>query len=384
MADAMNADSDSAGPAVSSIGRYEIIAEIGRGGMAVVHLARQRDLDRLVALKALHSIHSGTSELAERFLRESRLAGSLNHPNIVTVHEYFEEQGTPYIAMEYVPQGSLRPRVGEFSIAQLVGVLEGILAGLSAVEPSGIVHRDLKPENVMVTADGRVKIADFGIAKATESANYPRITTTKTGTTMGTPAYMAPEQVLGDRVGPWTDLYSVGIMAYEQLVGHVPFDNTHVPMAIMFRHLSEPIPAVIQSRPTVDTSLSEWVGRLLVKEPNKRTQGAGRAWEELEEIVIGLLGPRWRREARLPNRDAPAGAGTPLSRQFIETAVPRRAPTRRLRLRSSWRPRSVRRALWDQLRASGARQRVRPARRENLAFGESPGVGQGHWWLRYS
>ena len=289
--------------------------------MAVVHLARQRDLDRLVALKALHHMHLGTSELAERFLRESRLAGSLNHPNIVTVHEYFEEAGTPYIAMEYVPQGSLRPRVGEFSIAQLVGVLEGILAGLSAVEPSGIVHRDLKPENVMVTADGRVKIADFGIAKATETANYPRITTTRTGTTMGTPAYMAPEQVLGEVVGPWTDLYSVGIMTYEQLVGHVPFDNTHVPMAIMFRHLSEPIPAVVESRPTIDPSLSEWVARLLVKEPDKRTQSAMRAWEELEEIVIGLLGPRWRREARIPSRDASARVGAPLAPQFIETAI---------------------------------------------------------------
>lgn len=161
----MNADFESAGPGARSIGRYELITEIGRGGMAVVHLARQRDLDRLVALKALHNIHSGTSELAERFLRESRLAGSLNHPNIVTVHEYFEENGTPYIAMEYVPQGSLRPRVGQFSIAQLVGALEGILAGLSAVEPSGIVHRDLKPENVMVTADGRVKIADLGLRR---------------------------------------------------------------------------------------------------------------------------------------------------------------------------------------------------------------------------
>jgi len=317
----MNADFESAGPGARSIGRYELITEIGRGGMAVVHLARQRDLDRLVALKALHNIHSSTSELAERFLRESRLAGSLNHPNIVTVHEYFEESGTPYIAMEYVPEGSLRPRVGQFSIAQLVGALEGILAGLSAVEPSGIVHRDLKPENVMVTADGRVKIADFGIAKATESANYPRITRTTTGTTMGTPAYMAPEQVLGDVVGPWTDLYSLGIMAYEQLVGHVPFDNTHVPMAIMFRHLSEPIPAVVESRPAVDLSLSEWVGRLLVKEPDKRTQSAMRAWEELEEIVIGLLGPRWRREARIPNQDASARDGAPLGPQFIETAV---------------------------------------------------------------
>src|SRR6516225_3195864 len=148
------------------VGRYEILREIGRGGMAIVYVARQLNLERQVALKELSRLHSGSNEFAQRFLRESRLAGSLNHPNIVTVHKYFEHGGVPYIAMELVPRGSLRPYVKRLSLAQVGGVLEGILAALAHAETAGIVHRDLKPENVMVTADGRVKIADFGIARA--------------------------------------------------------------------------------------------------------------------------------------------------------------------------------------------------------------------------
>ena len=152
---------------LKTVGRYEILREIGRGGMAMVYLARQTDLDRFVALKELAAFHASDAAFAQRFLRESRVAGSLSHPNIVTVHDYFEHDGTPYIAMEYVERGSLRPYVGHMTLAQIGGVLEGLLAGLAHAEQHGIVHRDLKPENLMVTVDGRVKIADFGIAKAT-------------------------------------------------------------------------------------------------------------------------------------------------------------------------------------------------------------------------
>ena len=151
---------------LKTVGRYEILREVGRGGMAVVYLARQTDLDRFVALKELAAFHAADHSTVQRFLRESRVAGSLSHPNIVTVHGYFEHDGTPYIAMEYVERGSLRPYVGQLSLAQIGGVLEGLLAGLAHAEQQGIVHRDLKPENLMVTSDGRVKIADFGIAKA--------------------------------------------------------------------------------------------------------------------------------------------------------------------------------------------------------------------------
>src|SRR5947209_3402168 len=184
------------------VGRYEILREIGRGGMAIVYAARQPDLDRQVALKELSRFHASSAEFAHRFLRESRLAGSLNHPNIVTVHEYFEHRGTPYIAMELVPRGSLRPYAKLLSIAQVAGVLEGVMAALAHAETAGIVHRDMKPENVMVTADGRVKITDFGIARATQRAGTHYMTAT--GMTVGTPIYVAPERAMAGEIGPWT------------------------------------------------------------------------------------------------------------------------------------------------------------------------------------
>ena len=284
------------------VGRYEIVREVGRGGTAVVHLARQTDLDRSVALKELSAFRAADPAFVERFLRESQLTGSLNHPNIVTVYEYFEHDGTAFIAMEYFERASLRPVLGELSLAQVVGVLEGLLAGLAHAEKHGIVHRDLKPENVMVTSAGGVKIADFGMAKVRELQAGRELTAS--GTTVGTPAYMAPEQALGQNVGPWTDLYSVGVIAYELLAGRVPFDQTEVPMAIMLRHLNDEVPPLRSAKPDLDPQLSAWVERLLAKEAADRPKDAAEAWEELEEIVIGILGPRWRRQSRLTGTHA--------------------------------------------------------------------------------
>ena len=297
-----------------TVGRYEIHQEIGRGGMAVVYLARQTDLDREVALKELASFHASEQAFAERFVRESRVIGSLNHPNVVTVYEYFEDEGTPYIAMEYVDGGSLRPWIGRLSVAHVAGVFEGVLAGLAHAAKRGIIHRDLKPENLMVTAEGTIKIADFGIAKALNQATVGRLLTA-TGTTVGTPTYMSPEQAMGRDLGPWTDLYSVGVMVYEMLVGRVPFHDAETPMAILMRHVNEPIPAPRSLRPDLDPELAAWIERLLAKAPVDRTQSAHQAWDELEEIVIGALGPRWRREARLLEPDLPGTVteGQPLT-----------------------------------------------------------------------
>jgi protein kinase-like protein len=281
---------------VRSIGRYEVLREIGRGGTAIVYLARQADLDRNVALKELSALHAGDPRRVDRFLRESRLAGSLSHPNVVTVHEFFEHEGTGYIAMEFFERGSLRPAVARLSLAQTAGVLEGVLAGLAAAHAQGIVHRDLKPENVMVTAEGGVKITDFGIAKALEALG-DRVT--DTGATVGTPAYMAPEQARGEDIGPWTDLYAVGVMAYEMLSGALPFPETEQPLVMMLQHVSEPVPPLASVRPDVDPALAAWVERLLVKDTRKRPGDAAQAWEELEEIVLAAAGPRWRRESRL-------------------------------------------------------------------------------------
>src|SRR3982751_209311 len=295
---------------MKTVGRYEILREVGRGGMAMVYLARQTDLDRFVALKELGAFHASDPSFAQRFIRESRVAGSLSHPNLVTVHDYFEHDGTPYIAMEYVERGSLRPYIGPMELAQIAGVLEGLLAGLAAAEQHGIVHRDLKPENLMVTSDGRVKIADFGIAKATTRMQTGAFLTA-TGTTVGTPTYMAPEQAMAQEVGPWTDLYSVGCMAFEMFTGNVPFHASAAPMAVLLPHVNEPIPPVNTIDPSIDDGISDWIEALLIKDPAKRTRSSNDAWEDFEEIIIGLLGPRWRREARLLARVERVDTPTP-------------------------------------------------------------------------
>ena len=283
--------------AVKLVGRYELGEPIGHGGMAVVYLARQVDLDRQVALKELRVLYAPESpDQAERFLREARMAGSLSHPNIVTVHEYFKFEGTPYIAMEYLERGSLRPWIGRMTMAQIAGVLEGLLAALDHAESYRIVHRDLKPENVLVTRQGQVKVADFGIAKA---ATMNDGTLTVAGSTVGTPTYMSPEQAMARELGPPADLYSIGVMAYEMLVGRVPFHDTMTPLALAMRHVSEEIPSAHTVRPDIDPALSSWIDQLLIKDPKRRTQTAAEAWDELETFIAGRLGSLWRREARL-------------------------------------------------------------------------------------
>ena len=240
------------------------------------------------------------------------MAGSLSHPNIVTVHDYFEHDGTPYIAMEYVEGGSLRPWVGRMTLAQRTGVPEGMLAGLTCAEAQGIVHRDLKPENVMVSSHGQVKIADFGIAKATTNLQTGAFQTA-TGVTIGTPNYMAPEQAMGQQVGPWTDLYSVGCMAFELFTGRVPFHDTDAPMAILMRHVNEPIPPVRAIDPSIDEEISDWIQGLLSKDPAARMGSAAAAWDAYEEFADRLLPRRWHRVARLTGEpgEAPRAATPP-------------------------------------------------------------------------
>jgi hypothetical protein len=295
------------------LGRYEILNEIGRGGMATVHLARQVDLGRLVALKELSAVAASDTLSARRFVRESRLAGSLNHPNIVTVHDFFEDHATPYIAMEYLERGSLRPVIDGLTFAQIAGVVDGVLAGLGHAHARGIVHRDVKPENLMIADDSRIKIADFGIAKATDEVQG-RTYLTATGTTIGTPRYMAPEQAMGQEVGPWTDLYAVGMIAFEMFSGRLPFDTSGAPAAVLLRRVSVPPLRLDEVDPSADPRMADWIERLLAAEPKGRTASADAAWAELEEIVLDRVGSRWRHAAALGAAGAaPPTAATPLT-----------------------------------------------------------------------
>ncbi len=281
------------------VGRYEIVRQLGRGGMATVHLARQRALDRQVALKELHPAHAADAAFAGRFLQESRLGGSLNHPSVVSVIEYFEHDGAPFIAMEYLERGSLRPLVGRLTLAHVAGVLEGVLGGLAEAASQGIVHRDLKPENVLVTADGHAKVADFGIAKALGEVCMTDFRTA-TGQIVGTPAYMAPEQVTGGEMTPQVDLYATGLIAYELLAGRHPFHGTDAPTALLIRQINDDPPPLADLRPDLPPGVVAWVHAMLAKDPAARPASAAHAWDWLEGEVADELGPRWRRAAALP------------------------------------------------------------------------------------
>jgi serine/threonine protein kinase len=264
------------------IGRYEVVRLIARGGIATVYEAYEPALDRSVALK---QFELGGGD-ARRFVSEVSFSAALNHPNIVNVFDCFEVEGAAYVAAEYLPRGSLRPSVDRLTTAQVFGVVEGILAGLAHAERDGVVHGDLKPENVLIADAGRVKIADFGIARAVHPP-APEMA-------VGTPAYMAPEQAMAQTLGPYTDLYALGVMAYELLTGTLPF-AAESPMALLYAHVAEPAPPLTGFGPGV----AGWLAWLLEKDPEARPAGAREAWEELEPAVVDLLGPLWRRDATL-------------------------------------------------------------------------------------
>ncbi len=281
------------------IGNYEIVRLLARGGMATVYLVRQPALDREVVLKRL-DLASDDPRVAQRFVTEARLAAALDHPNVVTLFDFFEHDGVPYIAMEYVGGGSLRSLVGRLALPQVLGVVEGMLAGLGHAERHGIAHRDLKPENVLVTLRGNVKIADFGIARAYDALT-DRLTTT--GMTIGTPAYMAPEQAVNEKLGPYTDLYSVGVIVYELLAGRPPFD-AKTPVGLLYCHVHKPPPPLAELMPRPQPVLAEWVEWLLAKAPGDRPQSAAEAWNALEETAVAQLGPYWRRSATITSQHA--------------------------------------------------------------------------------
>jgi Protein kinase domain len=292
----------------TNVGPYEVVRKVAEGGMAVVYLAVQPGLDRRVALKELATFPADEPELAARFVHEARLAGSLTHPNIVTTHDFFVHDDRPYIAMEYVERGSLRPFARVLSLAQVGGVLEGTLSALAHAAGQSVVHRDVKPENVLVTSAGGVKLADFGIAKALNTVVTANVRTRRS-TTIGTPAYMAPEQALSGEATARSDLYAVGVMAYEMVTGRLPFGTPgDTPMAILLGHMQGDFPPADLVEPTLDPRIARCIERLMAREPADRPQSPDEAWRELEDAFVAILGPFWRRDAALPEHPATAWA----------------------------------------------------------------------------
>ena len=198
-------------------GRYAILEELGTGGMAVVYRARDSELDRDVAIKVLAEHLASDIEFRRRFLRESRLAAGLSHPNVVSVYDGGETDGRPYIVMEYVQGVTLAgelARRGRIATDETIGLATQVCAGLEHAHAMGLVHRDVKPQNLLLRADGVLKIADFGIARAVEGTQL-----TEAGTVLGTAVYLSPEQASGEQVSPAADIYSLGAVMYELIAG---------------------------------------------------------------------------------------------------------------------------------------------------------------------
>lgn len=260
-------------------GRYQVRSRIARGGMATVYLATDLRLERRVAVKVMHGHLADDSQFKQRFIQEARSAARLAHPNVVNVFDQGQDSESAYLVMEYLPGITLRDLLEEYGSLtpqQMIDITEAVLAGLGAAHKAGILHRDLKPENVLLADDGRIKIGDFGLARAT-SAN------TATGAALlGTIAYLSPELVTRGVADTRSDIYAVGIMMYEMLTGEQPFTGEQ-PMQIAYRHANEALPAPSSKNSKVPRELDELVLWATAKEPDQRPADARALLEQLRD-----------------------------------------------------------------------------------------------------
>ena len=267
-------------------GRYRVEARIARGGMATVYRALDTRLDRVVALKVMHQLFAENDQFVARFNREAKSAARLSHPNVVAVYDQGEDDGYVFLAMEYVQGRTLRDLLRErtrLTPAEALSVLEPVLAALSAAHAAGLVHRDVKPENVLLADDGRVKVADFGLARA--AANLEATSATSL---IGTVAYLSPEQVIRGIADERSDVYSAGVMLFEMLTGRPPYDGeTAVSVALKHAHEDVPPPSSLVSG--IPTSVDLLVARATARDPDRRPHDAGAFLAEVVRVRGGLV-----------------------------------------------------------------------------------------------
>ncbi len=304
---------------VPRIGRYEILGEIGRGGMGTVYRARDPVLDRFVALKQLSADMLAEPAMRERFLREARSAARLQHPNIVTVYEFGEVEGTPFIAMELLEGDNLADALERRRLPDLgsrLGVVVQLCEALAYAHRHGVVHRDVKPTNVTLLPDGTVKIVDFGIAFL-EGGTMA----TRTGMLLGTPAYMAPEQFAGGVVDARVDMWSVGVILYEMIAGRRPFEGETV-LALIYQIVHSPPPPLANVAPGTPPRLAAIVERALAKNPLDRfpdLDAMGKELRALEDELPTLAGAH-------PLSSGPASWIVQPPSPPLQLATPRQSP----------------------------------------------------------
>ena len=272
------------------LGRYEVVRELGKGAMGIVYLAKDPLIGRLVALKTIrpsaHADDEDTREFQQRFAREAQAAGNLNHPAIVTVHDIGQDEstGVSFIAMEYVEGQNLKEVLAQgrpLSFEQAADIIAQVAEGLDFAHAKGIVHRDVKPANIILIEGNRAKITDFGIAKITSGANL-----TTTGQFLGTPNYMAPEQIKGTPVDGRSDIFSLGICLYECLTHRKPFGGDSL-TSISYKIVHEPFPPLHDVNPTIPEGFVDVVTHCLAKDPSKRYQRGKDMASALRAVIRG-------------------------------------------------------------------------------------------------
>jgi serine/threonine-protein kinase len=269
---------------MQQIGRYRILGELGRGGMATVYRAFDPNVDREVAVKVLPQQFLHDESFRERFMREAKVIARLEHSAIVPIYDFGEQEGQPYLVMRYLPGGTLADRIqeGALTLEETSTIVSRIATALEEAHARGIVHRDLKPGNILFDANGEAFLSDFGIVKLAEAS----AALTGTGV-VGTPTYMSPEQAYGDsNVDGRADVYSLGIITYEMLTGKAPYE-ADTPMGIAMKHILEPVPQILETKPDLPTSIGALLDRALAKDRHHRFKTASELADKLSAIAAG-------------------------------------------------------------------------------------------------
>ena len=329
-------------------GRYRLEAKLGSGGMSTVYLARDQTLDRDVAVKVMHREMSEQADQLERFRQEARAVAKLSHPNVVAVIDAGEDGGHPYIVFEYVEGETLKARinrVGALDPQEALAYAIEIARGLTVAHARNMVHRDIKPQNVLIDPEGRAKLTDFGISRQLEQDGM-----TATGRVLGTTDYVAPEQAMGMAVDPRSDVYSLGVVLYEMLIGQVPF-HADSQVGVAMKHVNEDLPDVQQRRPEVSAAAALVVERATDKDPERR-------YQEIGEMIDDL-------STALEVEAARAGSSTGEATSVLD-AVP---PAKRKLNRARWSWAAI---LLIVLVGAGALAAV-----QLISSGDSPGGGGG-------
>ncbi|MEP7358988.1 MAG: serine/threonine-protein kinase, partial [Anaerolineales bacterium] len=278
------------GLAGQTIGKYRVIEHLGRGGMAEVYKAYQPNLDRYVALKLMHAFLAADQDFISRFEREAKNVAALRHPNIVQVYDFDVHNGTPFMVMEYIEGGTLKSHLEDLmragqkqTLAEAIHIVGEIGQALSYAHSRQMIHRDVKPANVLLEKTGRVILTDFGIAKILTGPSY-----TVTGATIGTPAYMSPEQGLGRPGDHRSDIYALGVMLYQLATGQLPYE-ADTPLAVMLKHVNEPLPLPRTFKADLPEGIERIILKAMAKNPDDRFQSADEMLDQLRNLDTARL-----------------------------------------------------------------------------------------------